>query len=158
MNGLLPKSIGPDDSAAKETPMLAMPTTALVRDTFRRVVMETLDKCEETSPSYFANRCRCLANASWIEIGPNVQAIQVAEAEFLIQSSWQFTIDPRRKDLLRIALAQINEAASLLASVIPHGEPVKATFDFPPTKTSASGEEVTCSFRGVACGQVRRPC
>jgi hypothetical protein len=157
MSGLLPKSIGPDDSAAKETPMLAMPTTALVRDTFRRVVMETLDKCEETSPSYFANRCRSLANAAWVEIGPNVQAIQVTETEFLIRASWQFTIDLRRKDQLRIALAQINEAASILASVIPQGEPVKATFDFLPTETSASGEEVTCSFRGVACGQVQ-PC
>ena len=62
--------------------MIVMPPAALMRDTFRRVVMETLDKCEETSPSYFANRCRSLANAAWVEIGPNVQAIQVTETEF----------------------------------------------------------------------------
>jgi hypothetical protein len=133
-----------------------IPSVALLRDTFRRAVMQALGKCEETNSTHYRSRCRSLASAPWAEIGPNVQAIQVAEAELLIRGSWQYTIDSHTKDQLQIAQAQINEIASLLASAVPHGETVKATFDFPPTETSASGERVTCSFRGVACGQV--PC
>ena len=95
-----------------------------------------------------------MASASWVEIGPNVQAIQVAEMEFLIRGSWQYTIDFRTRDQLQIAQAQINEIASLLASAVPQGEPVKGTFDFPPTETTARGERVSCSFRGGVRGQV----
>jgi hypothetical protein len=97
-----------------------------------------------------------MTGAAWGEIGPNVQAIQVAETEFLIRGSWQYTIDLRTTGQFEIAQAQINEVASLLASAVPPGETVKGTFDFPPTETSASGERLTCSFRGVVCGQV--PC
>jgi hypothetical protein len=89
-----------------------------------------------------------------VEIGPNVQAIQATETEFLIRGSWQYTIDPRTKDQFQIAQAQINEIASRLASAVPHGEPVKGTFDFPPSETLASGEKVTCSFRGVVRSQI----
>ena len=132
-----------------------IPSVPVLRDTFLRAVTQALGKCEETHPGHYQSRCRSLVNATWAEIGPNVQAIQVAKMEFLIRGSWQYTIDLRTKDQLQIAQAQINELASLLAA-ISHGEPVKATFDFPPTETSASGERVTCSFRGVACGQM--PC
>jgi len=83
-----------------------------------------------------------------------VQAIQATETEFLIRGSWQYTIDPRTRDQFKIARAQISEIASRLASAVPHGQPVKVTFDFPPTETLASGERVTCSFRGVVRGRV----
>jgi len=133
-----------------------IPSVALLRDTFLRAVKQALEKCEETHSSYYRSRCRLLANSPWVEIGPNVQAIQVAETEFLIRGSWQYTIaDLRTKGQLQIAQTQINEIASLLASVVPHGETVKGTFDFPPSEISANGERVTCSFRGVVRGQVR---
>ena len=89
------------------------------------------------------------------ESGPNVQAIQATETDFLIRGSWQYTIDPGAKNQLRIAQTQIIEIASLLASAVPQGEPVKGAFDFPRSETSASGEKVTCSFKGVVRGQVR---
>jgi hypothetical protein len=144
-------------SCKKEAAMpLGIPSVALLRDTFLRAVKQALRKCEEIHPAHYRSRCRSLVNASWAEIGPNVQAIQVAETEFLIRGSWQFTIDIRTKDQLQIAQAQIKETASLLASVVPHGKSVKGTFDFPPTETTESGEKVTCSFRGVASGQM--PC
>ena len=134
-----------------------IPSVALLRDTFLRAVKQALEKCEETHSSYYRSRCRFLANTPWLDIGPNVQAIQVAETEFLIRGSWQYTIaDLRTKGQLQVAQAQINEMASLLASVVPHGETVKGTFDFPPSQISADGETVTCSFRGVVRGQV--PC
>jgi len=134
-----------------------IPSVALLRDTFLRAVKQALEKCEETHSSYYRSRCRFLANTPWLDIGPNVQAIQVAETEFLIRGSWQYTIaDLRTKGQLQVAQAQINEMASLLASVVPHGETVKGTFDFPPSQISAEGETVTCSFRGVVRGQV--PC
>jgi hypothetical protein len=132
------------------------PSVALLRDTFLRAVKQALGNCEEAHSGHYRSRCRSLANASWVEIGPNVQAIQVAETEFLIRGSWQYTIDLRTKDQLQIARSQIKEMASLLASAVPHGESVKGTFDFPPTEISASGEKVACSFRGVAFGQM--PC
>jgi hypothetical protein len=135
---------------------LGIPSVALLRDTFLRAVKQALGKCEETHPAHYRSRCRSLANASWAEIGPNVQTIQVAERELLIRCCWQYTIDLRTKDQLKIAQAQIDEIASLLASAVLHGESVKGTFDFPPTEISASGERVTCSFGGVACGQM--PC
>jgi hypothetical protein len=135
---------------------LGIPSVALLRDTFRRMVIQRLSKCEETHPGHYASRCRSLASAPWIEIGPNVQAIQVVETEFLIRGTWQFTIDPRTKGQFEIAQAQIQEIAALLASAVPHGEPVKGTFDFSPTETSAGGESVACSFRGCVRGQV--PC
>jgi hypothetical protein len=128
----------------------------LLRDTFRRAVKQALQNCEETHSSHYRSRCRFLTSSPWVEIGPNVQAIQVAETEFLIRGSWQYTIDLRTKNQLPIAQAQINEIAALLASVVPLGESVKGTFDFPPSETSAVGEKVTCSFRGVVHGRV--PC
>jgi len=131
-----------------------IPSAELLRDTFRRAVIQALEKCEETHSGGYGNRCRALANAPWVEIGPNVQAVQATETDFLIRGSWQYTIDPNKKDQLEIARTQINEIASLLASAVPQGQAVKATFDFPPTETSASGEKVTCSFRGVVRGQV----
>ena len=130
-----------------------IPLVALLRDTFLRAVKQALGKCEETHPGHYQHRCCSLANASWTEIGPNVQAIQVTESEFLIRGSWQYIIDRSTKDQLQIAKAQIKEMASLLASAVPHGKPVKATFDFPPTEISANDEKITCSFRGVAFGQ-----
>jgi len=135
---------------------LVIRSVALLRDMFRRAVKQALGNCEEAHPGHYQHRCRSLATAPWAEIGPNVQAIQVAEAEFLIRGSWQYTVDPRTQDQFQTAQAQIDEVASLLASAVPHGEPVKGTFDSPPTETSASGERVTCSFRGVVRGQV--PC
>ena len=132
------------------------PTVALLRDTFRRAVTEALGRCEETHPSYYAGRCRFLASAPWVEIGPNMQAIQATETDFLIRGSWQFFIDPSTENQLRIARTEIIEIASLLASAVRQGEPVKGTFDFPPTEILESGERVTCSFRGVVGGQV--PC
>ena len=131
-------------------------SVALLRDTFRRAVKQALEKCEETHPSYYRSRCRFLASTPWVEIGPNVQAVQVAETEFLIRGSWQYTIDLSTKNQLPIAQAQIQEVASLLASAVPRGEAVKGTFDFPPSEISANGERVTCSFRGVVRGQM--PC
>ena len=131
-----------------------MPSAESLRDRFRRAVTQTLEKCEETHSGYYRNRCRDLTSAPWVEIGPNVQAIQATETEFLIRGSWQYTIDPRTKDQFQIAQAQINEIASRLASAVPHGEPVKGTFDFPPSETLASGEKVTCSFRGVVRSQI----
>ena len=140
----------------KETTMpFGIPSVALLRDTFRRAVNQSLGSCEETHCGHYRSRCRFLVNAQWDEIGPNVQVIQATETEFLIRGSWQYTIDPSTKDQFQIAEAQINEIASLLASAVPHGEPVKGTFDFPPTETSANGEKVTCSFRGVVRGQVQ---
>jgi hypothetical protein len=133
-----------------------IPSVALLRDTFRRAVKQALGKCEETHPGYYQSRCRSLATAPWAGIGPNVQSIRVAETEFLLRGSWQYTIDPSAKGQFEIAQAQINQVAALLASTVPHGEPVKGTFDFPPTETSASGERLTCSFRGVVRSQV--PC
>jgi hypothetical protein len=133
-----------------------IPSVESLRDTFRRAVKQALEKCEETHPGHYRSRCRSLASAPWVEIGPNVQAIQVAATEFLIRGSWQYTIDLGTKNQFQIAQAQINAIASLLASAVPHGEAVKGTFAFPPTETSASGESVLCSFRGVVCGQV--PC
>ena len=134
-----------------------IPSVASLRDAFLRAVKQALEKCEETHSSYYRSRCRFLASTPWVEIGPNVQAIQVGEAEFLIRGSWQFTIvDLRTKSQLQIAQAEINEFASLLASAVPQGETVKGTFDFPPSEISASGERVTCTFRGVVRGQV--PC
>ena len=141
----------------KETTMpFGISSVELLRDTFRRAVKQALGKCEETHSSHYRSRCRFVASTPWVEIGPNVQAIQVAETEFLIRGCWQYTIDLRTKNQLPIAQAQINEIAALLASVVPQGEAVKGTFDFPPSETSASGEKVTCSFRGVVRGQV--PC
>jgi hypothetical protein len=141
----------------KEPAMSFMiPSVELLRDRFRRAVKQAL-KCEETHPAHYRSRCRLLANAPWAEIGPSVQAIQATETDFLIRGSWQYTIDPRTEDQLQIAQAQMDEIASLLASVVPQGEPVKGTFDFPPTEASASGEKVTCSFKGVVRGQVRCP-
>jgi len=131
-------------------------SVALLRDAFLRAVKQALKKCEETHSSYYRSRCRFLANAQWVDIGPNVQAAQVAETEYLIRGSWQYIIDQGTKNQLPIAQAQINEIALLLASAVPQGEPVKGTFDFPPSETLASGEKVTCSFRGVVRGQV--PC
>jgi hypothetical protein len=133
---------------------VGIPSVPLLRDTFRRAVKQALGKCEETHPGHYVSRCRSVTNAPWLEIGPNVQAIQVAETEFLIRGSWQYTIDRRTEDQLHIAQAQISEIASLLASAVPDGEPVKGTFHFPPTETSASGERVTCSFRGVVRRQL----
>ena len=132
----------------------------LLRDRFRRAVKQALAKCEETHAGHYRSRSRNLATTAWVDIGPNVQAIRVAEMEFLIRGSWQYTIDLHTKDQLQIAQTQINEMASLLASAVPPGEAVKGTFDFPPTETSASGERITCSFRGVVCGQMpyRAPC
>jgi hypothetical protein len=129
---------------------------ALLRDTFRRAVKQALVKCEETHPSYYRSRCRSAANTPWVEIGPNVQVTQSAETEFLIRGSWHYTIDLGTKNQFPIAQAQINELASLLASAVPHEEPVKVTFDFPPSEISASGERLTCSFRGVVRGQLPR--
>jgi hypothetical protein len=106
-----------------------IPSVALLRDTFRRAVKQALEKCEETHPTHYQSRCRSLASAPWVEIGPNVQAIQVAETEFLIRGSWQYTVDLSTQGQLEIAQAQIHEIASLLASAVPHGEPVKGTFD-----------------------------
>src|SRR5271157_5436703 len=137
-------------SCERETTMPSgIPSVALLRNTFLRAVKQALGSCEEIHPNHYQHCCRSLANASWAEIGPNVQAIQVAETEFLIRGSWQYTIDLRTKDQLQIAQSQIKEMASLLAAAVPHGESVKGTFDFPPTETSADGEKVTCSFRGV---------
>lgn len=133
-----------------------IPSVALLRDTFRRAVKQSLGNCEEAHPGHYQHRCRSLATAPWAEIGPNVRAIQVAEAEFLIHGSWQYTIDPRTVRQFETAQAEINKLASHLASAVPQGKPVKGTFDFPPTETSATGETVTCSFRGVVYGQV--PC
>jgi hypothetical protein len=133
---------------------LGIPSVALLRDTFRRAVKQAIEKCEETHPGHYSSRCRSVTSVAWIEIGPNVQAIQVAETEFLIRGSWQYAIDPRAQGQLQIAQAQINEIATLLASAVPHGEPVKGTFDFPPTQTSEAGERVACSFRGVVHGQI----
>ena len=133
-----------------------IPSVELLRNRFRRAVTQALGKCEETHSSHYRTRCRFLASAPWVEIGPNVQAIQATETDFLIRGSWQYTIDLGTKNQLEIAQAQINEIASLLASAVPQGEPVKGTFNFPPTETLASGERVTCSFGGVVRGQV--PC
>ena len=133
-----------------------IPSVALLRDTFRRAVTQALGNCEETHTAHYRSRCRNVANSPWMEIGPNVQAIQATETEFLIRGSWQYTIDLGTKDQLPIAQAQIHEIASLLASAVPQGEPVKGTFDFPATEISANREKVTCSFRGVVHGQV--PC
>ena len=144
-------------SCEKEaTVPFGIPSVALLRDTFRRAVTQALEKCEETHCGYYRSRCRFLASAAWVEIGPNVQAIQATETDFLIRCSWQYTIDPSTKDQFQIAEAQINEIASRLVSAVLHGETVKGTFDFPPTEISASGETVTCSFRGVVRGQL--PC
>jgi len=135
-------------------PFSIIPSIELLRDTFRRAVTQSLEKCEEAHCGYYRNRSRLLATVPWVEIGPNLQVIQATETEFLVRGSWQYTIDSRTKDQLQIAQAQINEIASRLVSVVPHGEPVKVTFDFPPTEILASGERVTCSFRGVVRGQV----
>ena len=132
-----------------------IPSAALLRDAFRRAVKQALEKCEETHPTHYRTRCRLLASAPWLEIGPNVQAIQVDETEFLIQGSWQYTIDRDTRGQFEIAQAQIREIASLLTLAVPHGEPVKGTFGFPPSETLASGERVTCWFRGFARGQVQ---
>jgi hypothetical protein len=133
-----------------------IPSVEFLRDTFRRAVKQALEGCEETHPSYYAGRCRFLTSTLWVEIGPNIQVIQATETEFLVRGSWQYTIDPRTKGQFEIAQAQINKVVSLLASAVPQGDPVKGNFDFPPTETLASGERVTCSFRGVVHGQV--PC
>jgi hypothetical protein len=131
-----------------------IPSVALLRDTFRRAVKQALGNCEEIHPGHYGSRCRSLANAPWAEIGPNVQVVQVAETEFLIRGSWQYTIDSRPRGQFEIAQDQINEVASLLASAVPPGETVKGTFHFPPTETVASEEKVTCFFRGVVRGRV----
>jgi hypothetical protein len=142
-------------SYEKETTMpFGISSIALLRDTFRRAVKQAIEKCEETHSSHYRSRCRFLATQPWVEIGPSVQAIQATETEFLIRGSWQYTIDLRTKNQLPIAQGQINEIAALLASMVPPGEPVKGTFDFPPSETSAEGETVTCSFRGVVRGQL----
>ena len=118
-----------------------IPSVALLRDTFRRAVKQALERCEETHPGHYQSRCRSLASAPWVEIGPNVQAIQVAETEFLIRGSWQYTVDVRAEDQLQIAQAQIREIAAILAAAVPPGQTVKGTFDFPPTETSAMARE-----------------
>lgn len=130
-----------------------IPSVALLRDTFRRAVMQALGNCEEIPANHYRHRCRFLAGP-WIELGPNVQAVQAAAAEFLLRGSWQYTIDLRARGQFEIAQAQIKEVASLLAAAVPQGEAVKGTFDFPPTETWTEGERVTCSFRGVVYGQV----
>ena len=122
-------------------------SVAMLRDTFRRAVKQALEKCEETHPTHYRSRCRCLASAPWVEIGPQVQAIQATETEFLIRGSWQYTIDPRTKDQFQIALAQINEFAARLASAVPPGESVKGTFEFPPSKTSEKRRNVNVFVR-----------
>jgi hypothetical protein len=133
-----------------------IPSVALLRDTFRRAVKQALGKCEEIHPGHYQSRCRSLATTPWGEIGPNVQAVQATETELLIRGSWHYTIDVQTRGQFEIAQAQINEVASLLASAVPQGELVKGTFDFPRTESSASGEHLTCSFRGVVYGQ--SPC
>jgi hypothetical protein len=133
-----------------------IPSVELLRDTFRRAVKQAL-KCEETNSSHYRSRCRLLASAPWVALGPNVQAIQVAETEFLLRASWQYTIDLHTTGQLQIAQAQIAEITSLLASAVPPGESVKGTFDFPASETSADGKQVTCLFRAVARGRVLCP-
>jgi hypothetical protein len=133
---------------------MLIPSVESLRDTFRRTVKQVLKSCEETHPGHFASRSRSLAGSPWLEIGPRVQAVQVAEAEFLIRGSWQYTIDPRAKDQFQVAQSQISDFAALLVSAIPQGVPVKGTFDFPPYETTPEGTKVSCSFRGVVCGQV----
>jgi hypothetical protein len=81
------------------------PSVALLRNTFLRAVKQALGNCEEAHSGHYRSRCRSLANASWTEIGPNVQAIQVAETEFLIRGFWQYTIDLRSKGQLQIPAA-----------------------------------------------------
>ena len=143
-------------SCEKEPTMsFEIPSVEFLRNRFRRAVKQAFENCQETYCGCYRSRCRLLANAPWVEIGPNVQAIQATETEFLIRGSWQYTIDPSTKDQFEIAQTQINEVASRLASAVPQGEPVKGTFDFPPSETSASGEKVTCSFGGVVRGQVQ---
>jgi hypothetical protein len=75
-------------------------------------------------------------------------------SECLIRGSWQYIIDRHTDGQLQIAQAQIRQITAILASAVPHGEPVKVTFDFPPTDVSAGGERVTCSFVGVVRGHV----
>jgi hypothetical protein len=128
----------------------------VLRDAFRRSIKRSLGTCEEIHPGHFVHRCRLLATATWTEIRPNVHAIQVAEAEVLIRGSWRYTIDRRTKNQMQLAQAQIDEAASFLASAVLRGQTVKGTFDFPPTEISESGETVTCLFRGVVYGQASR--
>jgi len=137
-------------------PFEVIPSVELLRDRFRRAVTQALGNCEEAHCGCFGNRCRFVANVPWGEIGPNVEAIQATATEFLIRGSWQFTIDPHAKAQFEIALAQIIEIASLLGSAVPHGEPVKGTFDFPPIETLVNGLRLTCKFRGVVRGQL--PC
>jgi len=133
---------------------MLIPSVELLRDTFRRAVKQALGKCEETHSGHYRSRCSSLAGAPWVQLGPNVQAIQRSESEFLVRASWQFTIDQSTKDQLKIAQSEIQEIASRLAAVIPTGEAVKGTFEFPSTETFANGERLTCSFKGVARGRV----
>ena len=116
----------------------------------------SLGKVRGDPPQLLSKSFALPGERPWVEIGSNVEAIQVAETEFLIRGSWQYTIDLGTKNQLPIAQTQINEFAALLASAVPQGQSVKGTFDFPPSETSASGEKLTCSFRGVVRGQV--PC
>lgn len=133
---------------------VGIPSVETLRDTFLRAVKQALGKCEETHISYYGSRFRSLTSTPWVEIGPNVQVIQMEGAECLIRGSWQYVINRHADGQLQIARAQIRQITEILAAAVPHGEPVKVTFDFPPTDVSASGERVTCSFVGVVRGQV----
>jgi hypothetical protein len=130
---------------------------AVLRDTFRRAVKQAMQKCEETHSSHYRSRCRFLGTRTWTEFSPTVQAIQATDTEFLLQGTWRYTIDARTKNHFPIAQAEIAEVASLLASMVPPGEAVKGTFDFPPSVTSPDGESVTCVFRGVVRGRLPLP-
>ena len=131
-----------------------VPRTEWLRDTFRRVLMQAVANCQESDGSYFSRRLRSLTNASWIDITANIQAAQVDESESLIRGSWQYTIDRHAHTPPQVIQTEISSLASILVSVISHGAPVRVTFGFPPTETCASGQRLTCLFKGVVRGQL----
>ncbi|MGO8750509.1 MAG: hypothetical protein ACLQNE_31565 [Thermoguttaceae bacterium] len=120
-----------------------------LRDCFRRSILQSVQKCQETRGSYFSRLLRSQTTNTWVDVGPNVQTLPVESTLFLLRGSWQFIIYPHAVGQFETAHAQIATLASTIALAIPQGATVEAAFEFPPTEVSASGERMTCLFKGV---------
>ncbi len=126
-----------------------IPSVAELRNSFRRLIIRSVPKCQETGGSYFGRLLRSQTSAPWIDVGPNVQTLQVEPTLFLVRASWQFTLDPHAVTQSDVAQAQVVALAATIVSAIPQGATVEAAFEFPPTEVTSTGKQVTCLFKGV---------
>jgi hypothetical protein len=126
-----------------------IPSVVELRDLFRRSILQSVQKCQETGGSYFGRLLCSHTSTPWVDVEPNVQILQVEPTLFLLRGAWQFIIDPHTVGQIEVAQAQIAVLASTIALLIPQGATVEAAFEFPPSEASTSGERMACLFKGV---------